>query len=159
MTSASWTFSATRTAPLPASVIGGRALAQAHHIDAVAEHVEGAALVELGADAIQEGSLGGRTLLLHQSLPGLRLGFLDPGEKVRREQGAGAVVEGRVALGVEPAVIGEVGADLGFEGDFLVETHAFSPFDTDLICRRQSSERSRIAVMSLRSHSRSDFAG
>jgi hypothetical protein len=94
MTSASWTFSATRTAPLPASVIGGRALAQTHHIDAVAEHVEGAALVELGADAIQEGSLGGRTLLLHQSLPGLRLGFLDPGEKVRREQGAGAVVEG-----------------------------------------------------------------
>jgi hypothetical protein len=34
-------------------------LAQTHHIDAVAEHVEGAALVELGADPIQQGCLGG----------------------------------------------------------------------------------------------------
>jgi hypothetical protein len=61
--------------------------------------------------------------LLRQRLPGLRLGFLDPGEQVGRKERAAAVVEDRVAFGVEPAVTGEVGADLGFEGDFFVQGH------------------------------------
>ena len=39
------------------------------------------------------------------------------------EESARTIVVGGVALGVQPAVGGEVGADFGFEIDFLVEWH------------------------------------
>jgi len=48
---------------------------------------------------------------------------LDPGEDIGREQRPRAVVGGGVAFGVEPAVRGEMDADLGLEVNFFVEAH------------------------------------
>jgi len=70
----------------------------------VAQHVERSAGVELLAHAVEEGGLGGGAVGLGQGPPGLGLGLLDPGDQVRGEQGAGAVVVLGVPGVVEPAV-------------------------------------------------------
>ena len=54
-------------------------------------------------------------VVLGQRLPRLGLRGLHPGQHIGREQRPGAVVAGRVAFGVQPAVGGEVLADLGLE--------------------------------------------
>jgi len=97
---------------------------EAEQVDAVAEHVEGAALIELGPQAVQQGVGGAAAMVLLQSFPGFRLALLDPGQQIGGEEGAGAVVGLVVAFGVEPAVGGQVLGDLGFEVDFVVEGHA-----------------------------------
>ena len=51
------------------------------------------------------------------------LGGLHPGQQVGREEGAGAVVAGGVAVGVQPAGGGQVGADLVLEVDLAVQRH------------------------------------
>ncbi len=65
-----------------------------------------------------------RAVVLGQRLPGLRLRGLHPGQHVGGEERPCAVVAGGVAFGVQPAVGGEVLADLGLEADFLVQAHA-----------------------------------
>ncbi len=101
-------------------------LLQAEQFDAVAQHVQRAALVELIAQAVQQRFGGLRAVVLGQGLPSLRLGGLHPGQHVGREQCPRPVVARGVALGVEPAVGGQVLADLGLEADFLVQAHGVS---------------------------------
>ena len=101
-------------------------LSQAQHLDAVPQHIERAALVELIAQAGQQGFGGVRAVVLGEGVPGLGLRGLHPGQHVLGEQGPRPVVLGRVAFGVQPAVGGEVLADLGLEVDFLVQAHAAS---------------------------------
>ena len=98
-------------------------LLEAEQLDAVAEHIEGAALVELVAQAGQENFAGLGAVVLGQDFPGVRLGGLHPGEDIGREERPRPVVAGGVALGIEPAVSGEVLADLGLEGDFFMGGH------------------------------------
>ena len=99
-------------------------LLQAEQFDAVAQHVQRAALVQLIAQAVQQRFRSLRAVVLGQGLPGLGLGGLHPGQHVGREQCPGPVVARCVAFGVEPAVGGEVLADLGLEADFFVQAHA-----------------------------------
>ena len=67
-------------------------LPQADDVDAVAQHFERAAIVELLADAVEQDALRRRAVRLGQRLPGLGLRRFDPGDEIRREEGAGAVV-------------------------------------------------------------------
>ena len=77
-------------------------------LDAVAQHVERAALVELIAQAGQQRLAGLRAVVLVERLPRLRLRGLHPGQHIGREERPRAVVARGIALGVEPAVGGEV---------------------------------------------------
>ena len=99
-------------------------LLQAEQFDAVAQHIERATLVELIAQAGQQRFAGLRAVVLGQGLPGLGLRGLHPGQHVGREERPRPVVGRSVAFGVEPAVVGEVLANLGLEADFFVQAHA-----------------------------------
>ena len=96
---------------------------EAQEFDAMAQHIQCAALVELVAQAGQQGFIGLCAVVLGQGLPGLGLRRLHPGQHIRREQRPRPVIARRVTLGMEPVVIGEVLADLGLETDFLVQGH------------------------------------
>ena len=98
-------------------------LLQADDVDAMAQHFERAAIVELLADAVEQDAFRRRAVRRFQRLPGLGLGRFDPGDEVGREEGAGAVVERGGAGFVEPAVRCEMAANLVFEADLLVEAH------------------------------------
>ncbi len=98
-------------------------LAQTQQLHPVAQQVQGAAVVELRADAVQKNGFGRRAVGLGQRLPGAWLSLPDPGEQVRREQSAGAVITLDVAGFIEPTVGGQVGADVVLEGAFLMQTH------------------------------------
>ena len=87
------------------------------------EDIERAALVELVTEAGQEHFAGLGAVVLGQDFPCVRLRGLHPGEDIGREQRPCPVVGRGVTLGVEPAVSGEVVADLGLEADFFVEGH------------------------------------
>ena len=100
---------------------------QAEQLDAMAQHVERAALVELLADPVEQRLASRRAVVLRQRLPRLRLRRLHPGEDVGGEERAGAVVVARVAVCVEPAVRAEMGADLVLEADLFVEAQARAP--------------------------------
>ena len=100
---------------------------QAQHLDAVPQHVERAALVDLIAQAGQQGFGGVRAVVLGDRLPGFGLRGLHPGQHVAGKQGPRPVVVRRVAFGVQPAVGGEVFADFGLEVDFFVQAHARLP--------------------------------
>ena len=96
-------------------------LAQAQHLHAPAQHVQRAALVQalahpLGQHPGQRGAVG-----LGEAGPGVGLGGFDPGEQVGREQAVGAVELRGVVVGVQPALLGQAGADLGFEMDLGVQ--------------------------------------
>ena len=65
-------------------------------------------------------------MVLDERLPRLRLRRLHPRQHVVGEQRPRPVVLRRVAFGVEPAVRGEVLADLDLEADLLVQAHAAS---------------------------------
>ena len=95
----------------------------AEKLDAGAQHVEGAPLVELIAQPREQRLTGEAAVVLLEGRPGRRLRRLHPRERVGHEERTGAVVERRVAGGVEPAVGGEVRADLVLEGDLSVEVH------------------------------------
>ena len=86
----------------------------------VAQHIQGAAGVDLLAHPIQQDGLCSRAVGLAQGLPRLGLALLDPSDQVRREQGAGPVVVLGIALRVVPAVRGEVGADVLLERSLQV---------------------------------------
>ncbi|OQB90439.1 MAG: hypothetical protein BWX86_02237 [Verrucomicrobia bacterium ADurb.Bin122] len=86
----------------------------------MAEHVERAAGVELFAQAGKQRLADGGAVVLGESFPCLRLRFLHPGEHVGGKERAGAVVAGGIALRMEPAVRGEMRADLVLETDLLV---------------------------------------
>ena len=101
-------------------------LPQAEQLDALAQHIEGAALIDLIAHPGEERLGCPRAVVLGQGLQCGGLRVLDPGEDVGGEDGAGAVVAGGVAVGVQPPVGGEVLADLGLEVDLAVE--AQGPF-------------------------------
>jgi hypothetical protein len=92
-------------------------------LNAVAQHVQGAALVELVAQAGKQrlSSLG--AVVLGEHLPGLRLRRLHPGQHVGREQRAGAVIAGGIALGMEPTIGAQVLANFKLEADFFVQAH------------------------------------
>ena len=108
--------------------LGQRQLfAQAQHLDAMPQHVQRAALVDLITQAGQQGFGRVRAVVLDDRVPGLGLSGLDPGEHVLGEQGPCPVVLRRVTLVVQPAVGGEVLADFGLEVDFLVRTHPTAP--------------------------------
>ena len=68
-------------------------MAQADHLDAVPQHVERPAIVELLAQSVENGALSRNAVRRAQRLPRLRLRPLDPSDEVGREQGAGAVVD------------------------------------------------------------------
>ncbi|MDB6031974.1 MAG: hypothetical protein JWM16_2312 [Verrucomicrobiales bacterium] len=89
----------------------------------MAEDVEGSTLVDLIAQPGEQSFASLPSVVFDEDFPCLRLGGLDPGQDVRREQRPGAVVVGSVAFGVEPAVTSQVGADFSFEGKFAVEVH------------------------------------
>ena len=93
-------------------------LLQAEEFDAIAEHIEGPALVELGTEAVEERRLGLAAVILREGLPGLGLSRLEPGDDVRRVESALAVVELGVVRRVEPVVDLEV-----LEVDLLVQAH------------------------------------
>ena len=99
---------------------------EAEHLDAVAQHVERAALVELVAQAGQQDFAGLCAVVLGERLPRLRLRGLHPCQHIGREERPRPVVVGGVALGIQPAVGGEVLADLGLEVDLFVQAHAAS---------------------------------
>ena len=67
-------------------------LPQADDVDAMAQNVERAAIVELLADAVEQDALRRRAVRCLQRLPGLGLRRFDPGDEVGREQRAGAVI-------------------------------------------------------------------
>lgn len=62
-------------------------------------------------------------MVLGQRSPGGGLGGLHPGQHIAREERAGAVVVGGIALGMQPACGGQVGADLVFEVNLAVQRH------------------------------------
>jgi hypothetical protein len=99
-------------------------LLEAEEFDAMAKNVEGATLVELIAQAGEEGFGGGSAVIFGESFPSLRLRRLGPSEDIGRKQSARAIVLIAVTLGVEPTVSAEVLTHLGFEIDFFVEAHA-----------------------------------
>ena len=67
-----------------------------------------------------------RAVVLDERLPRLGLRGLHPRQHVVGEQRPRPVVLRRVAVGVQPAVGGEVLADVVLEVDFLVQAHAAS---------------------------------
>ena len=92
-------------------------------LDAVAQHIERAALIELGAQTCEQRLCRASAVVLGERLPRLGLGRLHPRQHVGREQCARPVVRRGVALGVQPAMGGQVLADLALEGDFLLDAH------------------------------------
>ena len=81
-------------------------LLQAQQLDAVPQHIQRAALVELIAQAGQQRFAGLRAVVLGEGFPGFRLRGLHPGQHIRREQCPRPVVARCIALGIQPAVIG-----------------------------------------------------
>jgi hypothetical protein len=51
------------------------------------------------------------------------MGFLRPGNHIRREQGAGAVILLGILLGIQPTACGKGVANFSLEADFLVQAH------------------------------------
>ena len=105
----------------------------------MAQHVEGAALIDLVADAVEEHRLCGCAVGLGQRLPRLRLGLLHPCYQIRGEEGTGAVVVGSIAFGMEPAMGGEVGADFHLEADLLVDAHGYPETPHDMASQTKES--------------------
>ncbi len=96
-------------------------LAQADHLDAVSQDIEGAAIIQGFPQAIQQNRFSGGSVVFAQDIPGFRLSRLDPGHDIRRKQGTGAVVLLGSAGCVQPAVGGQVFADVVSEVDFFVQ--------------------------------------
>jgi len=96
---------------------------QPDHLDAMASHIEGTALIELLADAVEEHDFRSLAVVLDKCRPGCGLGRPDPGHNVGGEQSASPIVSRRIAFGVEPAVRRKVIADFSLEADFPVEVH------------------------------------
>ena len=98
-------------------------LAQTHQLNAVAQHVQRAALVQLLAQAVKQHICCGCTIIFLQGFPGLGLRGLQPGQHVWRVQGARAVVVLSVAFFIQPAVCAQVLANVVFKVDFFVQAH------------------------------------
>ena len=81
-------------------------LLEAEELDAMAEHVERAALVDLVAKATEQRLTSARAVVPGQELPRLRLRRLHPIDHVGREESAVALELRGVASFVEPAVRG-----------------------------------------------------
>ncbi len=99
---------------------------QAQHLDAMPQHIQRAALVDLITQAGQQGFGGVRAVVLDDRIPGFGLSGLHPGQHVFGKQGPSPIVLCRVAFGVQPAVGGQVLADFDLEVDFFVQAHAAS---------------------------------
>jgi hypothetical protein len=102
----------------------------------MAQHVQGAALIQLLAHPVQQRGLGRGAVALDQRLPRFRLAGLHPGGHVRRVQRAGAVVMRGIDFGVQPSVCRQAGADVVLEADFLVQVHGIACFTSPLKRRR-----------------------
>ena len=98
-------------------------LLESQQLDAMPQYVERAALVDLVAQAGQQGFAGLRAVHRGHLFPGFRLRCLHPGEHIGREERPRPIVGRRIALGIQPAIRAEMLADLGLEADFLVQTH------------------------------------
>ena len=101
--------------------------AQAHHLQAVAQHVQRAPVVKGFAQALQHHGFGTGAVQLGQLVPCVGLGGLQPRHEVGRVQRARGVVAAGIAVGagfgIQPAVRAKVGADVAFELDFGVQGH------------------------------------
>ena len=63
----------------------------------MAQHIHGAELIELAAQALEQGGLGFGAVVLLEHLPGIGLGLLHPGDQIGRIKGELAVVVGGIA--------------------------------------------------------------
>jgi len=61
-------------------------LSQTDHLDAVAKHVERAALVHLLADTVEQHGLGGSAVVLRERVPSVLLGRLKPSKEIGGEK-------------------------------------------------------------------------
>jgi hypothetical protein len=96
-------------------------VAESDEFDAVAQYIEGAALVDGLAEAIAEEGFGVAAVGLGEGCPGLGLGGLYPGDQVGGEEGAGAIVGLCVVGVVEPAVSCQIITDFVLEVDFFMQ--------------------------------------
>lgn len=100
-------------------------LAQADHVQPMAQQVERALPVERGAQTVLERGLGGGAMGLRDRLPRLGLGLPDPGDEVLDEEPSGAVVPRGGAGLIGPAHGGEAPADHLLEGGLAVDGHGW----------------------------------
>ena len=98
-------------------------LAQAKQFDPVPQHLQGAPVVKLLAHPVQQGGLSHRAMALGQGLPRLGLGGLRPSQHVGREDRPGGVVALCIAFGIQPAMGGQMVADVALELDLVVQGH------------------------------------
>src|SRR5258706_857001 len=99
-------------------------LAESDQFHALTQHIEGAPIIELLADAVEQHTLRTSTVVLGERLPPHGLRRLHPREQIRREKSAGAVVESCITLTVEPAMRGKMLTNLFLEADLFVQVHA-----------------------------------
>lgn len=99
-------------------------LLQAQELEAMADDIQGAALIQALAQAIQQGDLGQGSMVPAQSLPRLRCHCLHPGHDIDGIERQESVIPSRIAFGIEPAISSEARADVVLELDFLVQAHA-----------------------------------
>lgn len=59
-------------------------LGQAQHLDAVAQQIEGAHVIKLAPNPLQQRGFRLGTVVFLQHLPGIGLGLLHPGDQIRR---------------------------------------------------------------------------
>ncbi len=97
--------------------------AQPQGIEPVADHVEGAALVQAFAQPFQQRRFGGGAVVLGERFPGVGIGLADPRDHVGRVKGQHPVVIDRVLVGVKPALLRQVLADFRLEGGLGVQVH------------------------------------
>ena len=102
----------------------GDGLAQAHDLQPVAQRRQRALPVERRAQPVQQDGGRGGAVDGGQGVPGLGLGFLDPGDQVVGEQGARSVMVPDGVGVMQPAVLSQMGADGVFQRDFAIERHA-----------------------------------
>lgn len=105
----------------------GDGLLRPQQRDPVAQHVQGAAGVDLVAHPGEQGIRRRGAVAFLQGRPGLGLARLHPGDEVGGIERQRAVVVLMVlGAAVEPVVGGQVVADVVLEGDFVVGAHAAS---------------------------------
>ena len=103
-------------------------LLQAQHFDAIPQHIQCAALVELVPQTGEQCFAGPVTEVLGEGFPSFGLCGPHPGQDIRWEERPRPVVADSVAVGIKPAVGGEVFANLGLERDFFVQANEASFF-------------------------------
>ena len=105
---------------------------QSQQFDAVPQHVQRAALVELIAQATEQRVGGVGAVVLDDGVPRFGLRLLRPRQHIVREQRPRPVVA-VIVRRVQPAVRDEVFTDFVFKLDFVVQAHWTFPFATRAI--------------------------